>query len=119
MTWQRHGCDKKDKMQVTTKRYGWAIGLVWVALLAGCDGASDPGASQNRGNVSVNANEGRLVGRGRMVVDGHTVEVQIGRVRIDGVDYGPANNDSEIYFRSNGSYHQLLVNGEQRGPTRK
>ena len=53
------------------------------------------------------------------LVDGHTVEVQIGRVRIDGVDYGPANNDSEIYFRSNGSYHQLLVNGEQRGPTRK
>lgn len=98
---------------------GVVIAMGLLGALTACDIGPAETPPQNKGNVSVTANEGRLVGRGRMVVDGHVVEVQVGRVRIDSVDYGPVTSDSEIYFRSNGSYRQLLVNGEQRGPTRK
>ena len=53
-----------------------AVGIVvlGMALLSGCDDfGSGKQASGNKGNVSVVPNEGRLVGRGRMEVDGHQI----------------------------------------------
>lgn len=99
-----------------------AVGIMvfGMALLSGCDdvgvGQQDSG---NKGNVSVVPNEGRLVGRGRMEVDGHLVEVQKSRVMIDGQDYGGVPEGAEIYFRSNGDYRLVLVNGEERRPVTK
>ena len=99
-----------------------ALGIVvlGMALLSGCDySGSGKQASENKGNVSVVPNEGRLVGRGRMEVDGHLLEVQKSRVMIDGQDYGGVPEGAEIYFRSNGDYRLVLVNGEERRPVTK
>ena len=99
-----------------------AVGIVvlGMALLSGCDDfGSGKQASGNKGNVSVVPNEGRLVGRGRMEVDGHLVEVQKTRIMIDGQDYGGVPEGAEIYFRSNGDYRLVLVNGEERRPVTK
>ena len=99
-----------------------ALGIVvlGMVLLSGCDySGSGKQASGNKGNVSVIPNEGRLVGRGRMEVDGHLLEVQKSRVMIDGQDYGGVPDGAEIYFRSNGDYRLVLVNGEERRPVTK
>lgn len=96
------------------------LGIVCLLLaglwLSGCD---KPGADltiTNKGNVSVNGNEGRLVGHGRMVVGADTVEVRGSRVFINGTDYGPVNENAEVYYRTNGSFRLLTVNGEERSP---
>ncbi len=101
-------------------RMTWGLSLLLVGMLAACDRTSpyDKGPA-NEGNVSVMANEGRLVGRGHMEVDGHMVAVKMSRVTVDGKDYGAVTEGSEIYYRSNGDFHQLLVNGEERHPTKK
>jgi len=101
-------------------RMTWGVSLLLVGMLAACDRTSpyDKGPA-NEGNVSVMANEGRLVGRGHMEVDGHMVAVKMSRVTVDGKDYGAVTEGSEIYYRSNGDFHQLLVNGEERHPTKK
>ena len=54
-----------------------------------------------------------------MEVDGHLVEVQKSRIMIDGQDYGGVPEGAEIYFRSNGDYRLVLVNGEERRPVTK
>ena len=96
------------------------IVVLGMVLLLGCDNVgSGKQASGNKGNVSVVANEGRLVGRGRMEVDGHLLEVQKSRISIDGQDYGGVPEGAEIYFRSNGDYRLVLVNGEERRPVTK
>lgn len=96
------------------------IVVLGMVLLTGCDDlGSGKQASGNQGNVSVVPNEGRLVGRGRMEVDGHLIEVQKSRVMIDGQDYGGVPEGAEIYFRSNGDYRLVLVNGEERRPVTK
>jgi len=102
------------------RRMTLGVSLLLVGALAACDRSSpyDKGPA-NEGNVSVMANEGRLVGRGRMEVDGHTVAVKMSRVTIDGKDYGSVTEGAEVYYRSNGDFHQLLVNGEERHPTKK
>jgi hypothetical protein len=63
------------------RRMSLGVSLLLVGMLAACDRTSpyDKGPA-NEGNVSVMANEGRLVGRGRMEVDGHTVAVKMSRV---------------------------------------
>jgi hypothetical protein len=101
-------------------RVSLGVSLLLVGMLAACDRSSpyDKGPA-NEGNVSVMANEGRLVGRGRMEVDGHEVAVKMSRVTVDGKDYGAVTEGSEVYYRSNGDFHQLLVNGEERHPTKK
>ena len=101
-------------------RMTWGLSLLLVGMLAACDRTNpyDKG-SANEGNVSVMANEGRLVGRGHMKVDGHVVAVKMSRVTVDGKDYGAVTEGSEVYYRSNGNFHQLLVNGEERHPTKK
>ena len=101
-------------------RMTWGLSLLLVGMLAACDRTNpyDKGPA-NEGNVSVMANEGRLVGRGHMEVDGHVVAVKMGRVTVDGKDYGAVTEGSEVYYRSNGNFHQLLVNGEERHPTKK
>jgi hypothetical protein len=97
-----------------------SMSLLVVGMLSACDRTSpyDKGPA-NEGNVSVVGNEGRLVGRGHMEVDGHDVAVKMSRVTVDGKDYGVVTDSSEIYYRSNGDFHQLLVNGEERHPTKK
>ena len=92
--------------------YGALLAGLW---LSGCDNTSDSTVS-NKGNVSVSGNEGRLVGHGRMVVGQDTVEVRGSRVFVNGTDYGPVNENAEVYFRTNGSYRLLTVNGEGRNP---
>lgn len=101
-------------------RMTWGLSLLLVGMLAACDRTNpyDKGPA-NEGNVSVMANEGRLVGRGNMEVDGHVVAVKMSRVTVDGKDYGAVTEGSEVYYRSNGNFHQLVVNGEQRHPTKK
>jgi hypothetical protein len=96
------------------------VSLLVVGLLSACDRSSpyDKGPA-NEGNASVVGNEGRLVGRGHMEVDGHDVVVKMSRVTVDGKDYGVVTDGSEVYYRSNGDFHQLLVNGEERHPTKK
>lgn len=102
------------------RRMTWGVSLLLVGMLAACDRTNpyDKGPA-NEGNVSVMANEGRLVGRGHMEVDGHVVAVKMSRVTVDGKDYGAVTEGSEVYYRSNGNFHQLLVNGEERHPTKK
>lgn len=96
------------------------MALLLVTALTGCDGAGDRQPTpENQGNVAVVPNEGRLIGQGRMQVDGHLVEVQHGRVSVDNRDYGSVPDGAEIYFRSNGDYRLLQVNGEERRPNRK
>lgn len=109
--------------------WGLSLSLLLVGMLAACDRTNpyDKGLANegnvslmaNEGNVSVMANEGRLVGRGHMEVDGHVVAVKMSRVTVDGKDYGAVTEGSEVYYRSNGNFHQLLVNGEERHPTKK
>ena len=100
--------------------WGLSLSLLLVGMLAACDRTNpyDKGPA-NEGNVSVMANEGRLVGRGHMKVDGHVVAVKMSRVTVDGKDYGAVTEGSEVYYRSNGNFHQLLVNGEERHHTKK
>ena len=96
------------------------MALLLVTVLTGCDGAGDrKSMPENQGNVAVVPNEGRLIGQGRMQVDGHLVEVQHGRVSVDHRDYGSVPDGAEIYFRSNGDYRLLQVNGEERRPSRQ
>ena len=50
------------------------MALLLVTALAGCDGTGDRQPTpENQGNVAVVPNEGRLIGQGRMQVDGHLV----------------------------------------------
>ena len=60
-------------------RMTWGLSLLLVGMLAACDRTSpyDKG-SANEGNVSVMANEGRLVGRGHMEVDGALFPLRVG-----------------------------------------
>lgn len=104
--------------QPTRRPWPWfaVCGALLAGLwLGGCDNAADLKVS-NKGNVSVSGNEGRLVGHGRMVVAQDTVEVRGSRVFINGTDYGPVNENAEVYYRTNGSYRLLTVNGEERSP---
>ena len=96
------------------------MALLMATALAGCDGAGDRKQTpENQGNVAVVPNEGRLIGQGRMQVEGHLIEVQHGRVSVDNRDYGSVPDGAEIYFRSNGDYRFLQDNGEERRPSRK
>ncbi len=88
---------------------------VW---LSGCD-YSDETTADNIGQVSVTGNEGLLVGEGAMLVQGHHIVVRMGRVNVDGQDFGGVPAGAEVYFRSNGNYRQLRVNGEDKSPTKK
>lgn len=97
------------------KKTRWGgLFLVLLPLLgSGCD-QQGGGSGANLGNVSVVGTEGRIVGDGRMYVDGHKIEVKYNRVWVDGKDYGQTSDGSEIYFSSKGDYTQVLVNGEER-----
>lgn len=92
--------------------------LVVVTLLtAGCDNLEKT-SPKNLGQVSVMGDEGLLVGEGVMHVQGHRIAVRLGRVSVDERDYGGVPEGAEVYFRTNGDFQQLLVNGEEMRPTK-
>ncbi|MGL4205169.1 MAG: hypothetical protein ACRCRW_03425 [Aeromonadaceae bacterium] len=93
--------------------------FIAVALLAaGCDYFEDT-SPKNLGQVSVTGDEGLLVGEGVMHVQGHRIAVRLGRVSVDERDYGGVPEGAEVYFRASGAFQQLLVNGEEQGPTKR